>query len=126
MINDWHSWLDTGLEIGILLILWVEFNYDKIQDEKREYKEAQKKRKKAKGLESAPLLSSGDKKDVEMVPGETVSPKESTSTPSLVGMCVVCERVHKNPIYFQEWAGTRPNDWRSGPYCTDRQTTKDL
>jgi hypothetical protein len=35
-------------DIAILVVLLMEFNYDKVQDEKREYKEAQKRRKKAK------------------------------------------------------------------------------
>ncbi len=43
----WHL-IDTIVEIGILWILYIEFNYDKIQDEKREYKETQKKKKRTK------------------------------------------------------------------------------
>lgn len=121
----WHL-IDTCVEAGILIVLLIEFNYDKIQDEKRDYKETQKKRKKAKSVESSPLPSSGDKKDVEMVAGETVSPKESTSSTSLVGMCFVCERVHENPIHFQEREGTHTNVGGCGSYYPNRKATKDI
>lgn len=57
----WHL-IDTLVEAGILIVLLIEFNYDKIQDEKREYKETQKKRKKA--LVATPVSSSGSKKDL--------------------------------------------------------------
>jgi len=67
------------VDIGILWVLLIEFNYDKIQDEKREYKEVQKKRKKA--LVPPSLPSRGDKKDVAVEPGAPSGPQSGpTST----------------------------------------------
>ena len=97
----WHL-IDTCLEAGVLWILYIEFNYDRIQDEKREYKEAQKKRKKGKSVDTPQVPGSGDKKDVAVEPGAETSAKEGSSPPSLVEMCIVCQRVHENPICFQE------------------------
>ena len=57
------------VDIGILWVLLIEFNYDKIQDEKREYKEAQKKRKKAvvtqsiSSISSSPHMEMGQKQE---------------------------------------------------------------
>ncbi len=121
----WHL-IDTCLEAGILWILWVEFNYDKIQDEKREYREAQKKRKKSKDLVPTPLPSSGDKKDVALEPGAKIGFKEGASKTPLLGLCVVCERVHENPIHFQERKDQDAYGGGGRPYCPNRQATKDL
>ncbi len=51
--------LTLAVDIGILWILWVEFNYDKIQDEKREYKETQKKKKSQKSKVEQQTLREG-------------------------------------------------------------------
>jgi hypothetical protein len=74
------------VDIGILWILWVEFNYDKIQDEKREYRETQKKRKKAKVEQ--PVLREGTSRVLPSPGGEVCDLSETPKpiqTPPLPG-----------------------------------------
>ncbi len=96
-LGDW-------LEAYVCFILTVEFIYDYIWNsrEARNKRRKNEKAKKGKSVEPSPLPSSGDKKDVAVVARTETSPKEGASSPSLVEMCIVCQRVHENPICFQE------------------------
>lgn len=42
---DYHAWLDTILEALILIVVWMEYVYDKSKDDKRKQKKTRTTKK---------------------------------------------------------------------------------